>query len=188
MTQNRNERLAADYRGMLKIQDRPYLSWIASKGKPPCAEEYLLSIRLRTYALTVRSGKYTVGVIDRCTVRITLWDSYPQTAPQIRMLGYPPVFHPDWYSKGLYCPREPWRPETPLKDCIMRMLGTLRYDPPQVDTDAPANYKAQDWYRKNRDNAAWFPSDRTELTENDPETVDALEKAAFLFDEIVDSF
>ena len=35
MPQNRNERLAADFADMLTIQDRPYLSWIATKGELP---------------------------------------------------------------------------------------------------------------------------------------------------------
>ncbi|MBQ3264293.1 MAG: hypothetical protein IJH07_00810 [Ruminococcus sp.] len=185
MTQSRNDRLAADYRDMLKLQERPYLSWIAVKGEPPCAEEYLLTVRIRTYALSVISGKYTVGVIDRCTIRITLWDSYPNVAPQIRMLGFPPVFHPGWYSKGVYCPCEPWRPETTLMEYVMRMLRTLQYDPALIDAQSPANYKALDWYLKNRDNPVWFPSDRTALTQNDAETVAAMEKAAFAFDEII---
>ena len=50
MPQNRNERLAADFADMLTIQDRPYLSWIATKGELPYAQEYLLTIKLRTYA------------------------------------------------------------------------------------------------------------------------------------------
>lgn len=186
MANSRQERLAADYREMLKIQDRPYCSWIASKGEPPYAEEYLLTVRVRTYALSVMSGRYTVGVIRQCVIRVTLWDSYPYVAPHIRMLGFPPVFHPDWYSKGTYCSCEPWRPDSSLKEYILRMIGTLQYDPALMGTDSPANIKALDWYGKNRENGAWFPSDTTPLTENTPEQT-AADETARSFGEIIDT-
>ena len=188
LTESRSDRLARDFREMLKLRDRPYCTWIVTKGEPPCAEEYLLSVRLRTYALSVKDGRYTVGVIRRCTVRVTLWDSYPAVAPDIRMLSIPPVFHPSWYSKGTYCPREPWRPDSSLKDYVMQMLAALRYEPPLTETDLPANYKALDWYRKNRHRDALFPSDKTALTENGPDEIAAMEKNAPVFDEVVDSW
>lgn len=187
MRADRNDRLKADYREMMKIQDTPYLSWIATKGEMPCAEEYLLTVKLRTYALSVRSGVHTVGVIDRCVIRITLWDSYPAVAPYVKMLNLPPVFHPDWYSKGTYSPHMPWDPETTLKDYVVRMLKTLRYDPELIDTTAPANYKALDWFLKNRDDERLFPSDRTPLSENTDETIGAMEEGGD-FKEIVDSW
>ena len=188
MADSRKERLAFDYREMLKIQNRPYLSWIAAKGEMPYVQEYLLNVRLRTYVFSAAKGKCTVGAIRRCTIRVTLWDSYPDTAPYICMLDIPPVFHPEWYSKGTYCPSEPWRREDSLKDHILRMLDGLRYGPSLTDTDTPANFKAQDWYRKNRENTALFPSDQTQLTENTPEEIDAAEKALDPFKEIVDSW
>ncbi|MBQ3330935.1 MAG: hypothetical protein IJG87_07135 [Ruminococcus sp.] len=186
MPQNRNDRLAKDYRDMLKLQNRPYLSWIVTKGEPPCAEEYLLNVHLRTYVLSVQSGKYVVGAVRRSTVRVTLWDSYPLTPPYIKMLDIPPVFHPDWYSKGTYSPSEPWRPDVSLKEYVMKMLSTLCGDPSVTETGTPANYKALEWYRKNHLNPALFPSDATELTENSDEEAAASEKAALSFDEIVD--
>ena len=187
MPDHRKDRLASDYREMLKIQDRPYLSWIVTKGEPPYAEEYLLNVTLRTYALSALSGVLTVGAIRRCVIRIALWDSYPNAAPHIRMLSMPPVFHPDWYSKGTYCASEPWRPEISLKDHVMRMLRTIAYDPSLITDASPANYKALDWYQKNCGNTAWFPSDTSALSENPPEAIAALEKAVSPFDEIIDS-
>ncbi|MBQ6337404.1 MAG: hypothetical protein IJI50_09250 [Ruminococcus sp.] len=186
MNNSRNDRLQSDFREMLKIQDRPYLSWIATKGELPYAEEYLLHIKLRSYVLTAKDGEYLVGVRDRFTVKVTLWDSYPQIAPNIRMLSIPPVFHPAWYSKGTYCPMEPWSAETSLKDYILQMLRTLTFDPALMETTAPANYKALNWFEKRRENAALFPSDQTELTENSPEQLAAAEKAALTFGEIID--
>ncbi len=185
MRTDRNDRLAADYRDMLKLQNRPYLSWIATKGELPRAEEYLLTVDLRTYALSAQSGGYTVGVIRRCTILITMWSSYPKIAPNIRMLNLPPVFHPNWYSKGTYCPSEPWRPETTLKEYVTQMLRTLVYDPCAIDTVKPANYKALDWYIKRKDDLGLFPSDKTILTENSPEEAAALENADF--GEIIDT-
>lgn len=186
MPDNRSDRLAFDYREMLKIQNQPYLSWVAAKGGLPCVEEYLLTVKIRTYALSVTSGVTTVGVIDSCTVKVTLWDSYPYVAPHIKMLSTPPVFHPNWYSKGAYCASEPWRPEGSLKDYIKRMIETLQYDPSCIEAATPANYKALEWYQKNSGNPALFPSDKTELTENSPEAAAAAEKAAKAFDEIID--
>lgn len=188
MAENRNDRLAADYREMLKIQDQPYLSWTAVKGEVPYAEEYLLDVRLRTYVFSMRSGKCTVGAIRRCLILVTLWDSYPLSAPAVRMLDIPPVFHPDWYSKGTYSPSQPWRPEDSLKDYVKRMLQTLRYEPSLIGTDTPANYKALDWYWKNRERGDLFPSDQTELSENSADETAALERAAGIFEETVDSW
>jgi|GEM_PF-1740747 ubiquitin-protein ligase len=185
---DRNERLRADFYDMLSIRNRPYLSWTATKGDLPCAEEYLLDIRLRSYALSADHGRYTVGVTHGCTVKVTLWDSYPETAPYIKMLSLPPVFHPCWYSKGVYCPPRKWRADCSLKDYILEMLRTLRYDPELIESDAPANYKALDWYLKHRDDTALFPSDTTELSENSPQTAEAFGKSALCFDEIVDSW
>ena len=68
------------------------------------------------------------------------------------------------------------------------MLRTLRYDPELIESDAPANYKALDWYLKHRDDTALFPSDTTELSENSPQEAAVYEKAALSFDEIVDSW
>ena len=188
MPQNRNDRLAKDYRDMLKLQNRPYLSWIVTKGEPPCAEEYLLNVHLRTYVLSVQSGKYVVGAVRRSTVRVTLWDSYPLTPPYIKMLDIPPVFHPDWYSKGTYSPSVPWRPDTSLKEYIKEMLRTLRYDPEPIETERPANYKALDWYIRRKNDDSLFPSDRTELTENNAEETAAAEKAVLSLGEVIDSW
>ena len=60
--------------------------------------------------------------------------------------------------------------------------------PPLTETDLPANYKALDWYRKNRHRDALFPSDKTALTENGPDEIAAMEKNAPVFDEVVDSW
>lgn len=184
---DRNERLKADYREMLKIQNRPYLKWIAVKGELPYAEEYLLTAYIRTYALTSDGERYIVGAIDRCTIKVALWDSYPHVAPYSKMVSLPPVFHPDWYSKGVYCSSQPWHEERSLKDYVLRMIGTLTYDPALMATAAPANYKALSWYRKNGENEALFPSDPIALTENTPDEAAALEKAA-VFREEVDSW
>ena len=188
MSDIRNERLKADYRDMLKIQNRPYLSWIATKGEPPFVEEYLLNVKIRCYVLSVISGKYTVGVIDNCVIKITLWNSYPYVAPNIKMLSLPPVFHPNWYSKGTYCPSEPWSSDISLKDYVKRMLEALMYVPSAIETSSPANFKALDWYIKNRDNASFFPSDSIELTENNLEEIAETEKAAAPFGEVIDSW
>ena len=185
---DRNERLRADFYDMLSLQDRPYLSWTATKGDPPCAEEYLLDIGLRSYALSADHGRYTVGVIRGCTVKVTLWDSYPETPPYVKMLTIPPVFHPCWYSKGVYCPPRKWHADRSLKDYILEMLRTLRYDPELIESEAPANYKALEWYTRHKGDTTLFPSDRTELSENSPQEAAVYEKAALSFDEIVDSW
>lgn len=187
MIGNRNERLAADYREMLRIQDRPYLSWIVTKGEAPYAEEYLLRVKLRSYVLSASDGRYIVSAIKHCTVRVTLRDSYPNVAPYIRMLSIPPVFHPDWYSKGTYCSSKPWRPQDSLKEHVTRMLGTILYDPAIMETSSPANYKALDWFMKHRDDQALFPSDKTALTENSDAEIAAIETAA-RSGEVIDSW
>lgn len=186
MPRDRNSRLEQDYREMLQLQNRSYLSWIVTKGEPPYAEEYLLDIRVRTYAYRMDENGYKIGVIDRCAVKVTLWPSYPDTAPHVRMLNIPPVFHPDWYSRGVYSPPQPWRREGSLKDHLLRMIATLQYDPKLIEGGVPANFKALEWYQKNRGNASLFPSDTTPLSENDAEETAAAARAAD-FTQIVDS-
>lgn len=188
MMTDRQKRLEQDYREMLRIQDRPYLSWIVTKGELPYAEEYLLSVRLRSYALSVISDRYVVSEADRFTVKVTLWDSYPRVAPNIRMLSIPPVFVPAWYSKGTYCPPELWRVDISLKEYVKQMLRTLQYAPDVIDSKAPANYKALSWYRKHKEDASIFPSDITELSENTDERVAALERAALIPAREIDSW
>ncbi len=188
MPNPREERLAADYRDMLKIQNRPYCTWIVTKGEPPYAEEYLLEIRLRSYILSATRDRYIVKAADRWMIKVELWDSYPNVAPNIRMLSIPPVFHPDWYSKGTYCSPEQWSPESSLKDYVKRMIGAVRYDPALINSEYPANYKALEWFMKNRDNDSLFPSDTAELTENTPEEIEAIEKAILRDDDIIDSW
>lgn len=185
---NRDERLAQDFREMLKIQNRPYLDWITIGGDPPYAEEYLLRIRLRTYVFRSKQGKCTVGAINECTVKVTLRGSYPDTAPYVTMLDIPPVFHPCWYSKGTYSPTKPWDPSTSLKDFILTMLRTLKYDPALITGELPANYKALDWFMKNRDSSSLFPSDTVTLTENTAEETAALLSQFEAFSEIVDTW
>ena len=184
----RNERLSRDYREMLKLQDRPYLSWIATKGELPYIEEYLLTVRVRSYVFRAKAGKCDVGAINECTVRITLWDSYPQTAPYVKMLTLPPVFHPNWFSKGTYSPPRKWDPSDSLAEFVKRLIRTLQYDPELIETDAPANYKALDWYLKHREDDALFPSDTTALSENSDDIVAGLERIAGFPEEIVDSW
>ena len=188
MKADRQERLAKDYRDMLRIQDRPYLSWIATSGELPYAEEYLLSVSLRSYVLSVSSDRYVVSSADRFTVKVTLWDSYPRVAPNIRMLSIPPVFVPAWYSKGTYCPPEPWRSDISLKEYIKQMLRTLQYAPEAVDSKAPANYKALSWYQKHKEDSSLFPSDTSELSENTDEQAAALERAALIPAREIDSW
>ena len=188
MYQKRKERLAFDYHEMMKLQNRPYLSWIVTKGEPPYAEEYLMTIKARTYALGATEHAYRVGVIRECTVRMTLWDSYPVIAPNTKMLNIPPVFHPDWYSKGTYCPSELWHEEDSLKDYVKRMIQTLTYEPTLIEAEHPANFKALAWYQKHRENTELFPSDTIELTENSPEKTADMEKAALSFGEVIDSW
>lgn len=182
MADNRKERLAADYREMLKLQDRPYLSWIVTKGEPPYAEEYLLTVKIRTYALSATEERYIVSTIDACTIRVTLWDSYPKLAPNTKMLNMPPVFHPNWYSKGTYCPSERWHEGDSLKDYVKRMLGTLTYDPLLIETRSPANFKAAAWFKKMRDNENLFPSDPVELTENAPDEITEKDQLGAIID------
>ena len=183
MVESRNERLAREYREMLKIQDRPYLNWIPIKGEIPYVEEYLLNVRLRSYVLTAEDGRYLVGVQNRWTIKVSLRGSYPHVAPYIRMLNIPPVFHPFWYSKGTYCAPDQWRSETPLKDHILKMLASLKYDPDAIMTDTPANYKALEWAKKNQDQPGLFPSDGTILNENN---TDEIKESSLL--EIIDSW
>lgn len=111
-----------------------------------------------------------------------LWDSYPKLAPNTKMLNMPPVFHPNWYSKGTYCPSERWSEDSSLIDYVKRMLGTLTYDPLLIETRSPANFKAAAWFKKMRDHDELFPSDPVELTENAPDEITEKDQLGAIID------
>ena len=98
------------------------------------------------------------------------------------MLNMPPVFHPNWYSKGTYCPSERWQEDDSLKDYVKRMLGTLTYDPTLVETRSPANFKAAAWFKKMRNHDELFPSDPVALTENAPDEITEKETLGAIID------
>ena len=56
-----------------------------------------------------------------------------------------------------------------------------------METNAPANYKALDWYLRNCGKEGWFPSDRIELSENSIEQTAAI-RDRDVFGEVIDSW
>lgn len=156
ITQLHKIRIASDYKEMCRIATSPIISWVATKGKAPYVEEYVLTIKVRTY-----SGPDKV--MNQCKVRVTLPPDYPQRAPLTRMEGVL-VFHPNWFINGTYCCGSYPLSES-LGNYVLRMIRSLQYDP-QVTNPNPrdaANPDAIKWYLNNKHNKKMFPSDKQSL-------------------------
>lgn len=147
-------RIATDYKEMCRIATSPMVSWVATKGKAPYVEEYVLTIKVRTY-----SGPDKV--MNQCKVRITLPPNYPQNAPETRMEGVL-VFHPNWYKSGKYCCGKYASSES-LGNYVLRMIQSLQYDPQITNPNSAANPDAKTWYLNNKHNKKMFPSDKQPL-------------------------
>ena len=144
-------RIKTDYEEMLTIPANPVLSWKATKGIAPYIEEYLLTIKVRTYSAP---GK----IMNECKVRVSIPENYPTVAPVAYMEGTK-VFHPNWFTSGKYCGGLN-HPTESLKSYIMRMIQTLQYDPAITNPRSPANPEANSWFLKNKH---LFPSDKQPL-------------------------
>ncbi len=154
----RNMRLEAAYKDIQKFKGQKYIEWEAAKGTAPHVEEYLMTIRVRTYC---GKGK----TMDSCKVRVSFPDNYPQQPPNVKMVSSPLVYHPHWFKEGDYCPGSWWIGET-FENYIKRMIMTLQNDPSMVNEKglSAANREAMDWYWANRNNRDLFPSDHQELS------------------------
>lgn len=153
----RRLRLKSDYEEMKKIQNQSYVSWVVSKGVAPYVEEYLLTIKVRTY--------YAPGkTMNTCKVQITLPTDYPYSAPSAKMISEPLVYHPHWFLSGSYCPGS-WGVSESLLRFTEKMIETLQNNPDRINPSSPANKEAMAWYLKNKNNKSLFPSDTTKLTE-----------------------
>ncbi len=149
----RERRLESDYKEMLKIRSCPNIKWEITKGKAPYVEEYLITLKIRTY----KSKEQTM---DSCKVRVTLSDQYPKVAPNIVMLD-PKIFHPNWYESGRFCPGK-FLPSESLGSLVIRMIRTIQFDSMVTNPNSPANRDAASWYENNI-NKGIFPTDNTEL-------------------------
>ena len=157
-----NLRLEVAYRDIQKFTGQKYIEWLATKGTEPYYEEYLLTIKVRTYYDKEKT-------MDSCQVRVTFPSNFPQQPPDVNMVSRPLVFHPHWWPKGVYCPGTWWVGET-FENYIKRMIMTLQNDPSMVNEKgvSAANSTAMEWYWANRDNKQLFPSDHQEITTKRP--------------------
>ena len=150
-------RIASDYNEMCQIARSPMVSWTATKGEAPYVEEYLLTIKVRTY-----SGPNKI--MNSCKVRITLPANYPQVKPVTKMEGTL-VFHPNWFTDGGYCCGD-YRPKESLGNYVVRLIETLQYNRQITNEKSAANQTANRWYLNNRGNKDLFPSDKQPLPDN----------------------
>ena len=151
LAQLHRTRLENDYKEMRRIANSPMVSWVAEKGKAPYVEQYLLTIKVRTYS---GPGK----IMEQCKVRISLPTDYPKVAPNTEMIGTV-VYHPNWWENGRWCCGT-YKMTESLGNYVVRLIQTLQFDPVVTNPSSPANRDAKDWYLKNKE---LFPSDHQPL-------------------------
>ena len=152
----RKTRLAAAYKDMQSFTGQRYIEWKAIKGTAPYIEEYLLTIKVRTYYDKDKT-------MDQCQVQISFPASFPSQAPSVQIVSSRLVYHPHWFRDGKYCPGS-WSPVESFEVFIKRMIMTLQNEPTLINPDSPANSDAMRWYLANKTNKRLFPSDHQELS------------------------
>jgi ubiquitin-protein ligase len=150
----RNMRLKHDYSEMLSIRG-PIIAWKAIKGTIPFVEEYEIIINIKS--IIGPEPKYR----NKHIVKVVLPSSYPNSAPDIRMITRPFVFHPNWYKDGKWCFGS-WNIGEGLADHVLRMIRTLQYDLDITNEHSPANSYANAFYTNKR-RSGIFPCDKATL-------------------------
>ncbi|MCR4723672.1 MAG: hypothetical protein K5629_07875 [Eubacteriales bacterium] len=151
----RRIRLKNDYLEMKLIDESPLVDVSVTGGEEPYADEYLLTINVRTYC-----GQNEM--MDSCQVRITLSEDYPRNAPFAFMEGQPKAYNPVWFKNGKWCSGDFWNASESLGHFVIRLLQSLQFDPAVVNPARPANQEAYKWYKKN---PRLFPCDVQPLPE-----------------------
>lgn len=147
----RQERLRNDLAEMRRLHGD--VVSIQPEGSPP--HRYRLTLRVKSIVgpgPTYRSEH---------EVQIDLGAGYPDSQPQVTMITKPPPFHPNWFPDGRWCSGD-WDLEEGLRDHVIRLIRTLRFEPGYTNPESPANVDAADWYVRNRESGL-FPCDRTPL-------------------------
>ena len=150
-------RLKNDYQEMKNIRGR-VIEWKVVKGNPPYVEEYEITVNVRS--IIGEEPKHR----DQHVLRITLPPSYPlKSAPKIKMVSKPYVYHPNWYPDGAWCYGK-WAYTEGLGHHIVRMIKTLQYDPEITHVKSSANPLAKEWYiKEKKKHEKWFPCDTRTL-------------------------
>lgn len=158
--EQRRIRLKNDYQTMVNMK-RPWLDWRVVSGEEPYVEEYEITVKLKTI---VGPGP---NYASNHKISVSLPSTYPHSsAPQIKYLGSPKPFHPNWWTDGRWCYGS-WLIHESLGQHVKRMLQTLQYDMQITNEDSPANSEAKTWYLSKRSSGI-FPCDKTDLP--DPTT------------------
>ena len=158
--EQRRIRLKNDYQTMVNIK-RPWLEWRVVRGAEPYVEEYELTVKLKT--IVGSRPDYA----SNHKISVSLSATYPHSsAPQVKYLGDPKPFHPNWFTHGGWCYGS-WLIHESLGQHVKRMLQTLQYDTQITNENSPANGTAKDWYMSKR-SSNLFPCDTTDLP--DPTT------------------
>jgi len=159
----RNLRLKHDYIEMVNIRGN-IIQWEATKGIPPFVEEYKLIINIKS--IIGSDPQYR----DKHEVHVVLPGTYPNSAPDVRMITKPFVFHPNWFSDGKWC-FGTWNISEGLGYHIIRMINTLQYDREITNEGDPANSDANTFYKDNLSSGI-FPCDNTDLPDPSQKAVE----------------
>lgn len=146
----RNLRLKNDYTEMVNIRG-PIVSWKALRGTAPFIDEYEVTINVR--GITGEGPRYRESHV----IVVKLPANYPSSAPDVRMMTKPFVFHPNWYRDGKWC-FGTWLISEGLGHHIVRLMRTIQYDVEITNEHSAANGDANRWYQSNRQRGI-FPCD-----------------------------
>lgn len=150
----RNLRLKNDYEEMVNIKGE-IINWKAIRGNPPFIEEYELTINIKGIISNTPAYRY------EHIVRVVLPSGYPNTAPDMRLVSVPNLFHPNWHRDGKWC-FGTWLISEGLGHHVIRMIRTIQYDMEITNEKSPANTDANKWY-ESRKNSGLFPCDKKQL-------------------------
>ena len=139
--EQRRIRLANDYREMMNLRG-PIVSWNARQGQPPHVEVYELTVNIRSIIGPAPRFR------DQHQILITLPATYPHhSAPEIKMISRPVVFHPNWWNHGGWCYGSSWEVSEGLGHHVIRMLRTLQFNRDITHPGSAANHEAASWYQ-----------------------------------------
>jgi len=174
----RDVRIENDYREMcnlcceklsrIEIENPPCaceaISWIPIEGEPPFVEKYKIIFNMRTI----------IGINDvsepiysnQSEVLITIPADYPlNNAPTAKILSNP-IFHPNWWTNGMWS-HGAWTPSETLGMFIIRMAMSIQFEPHFMDFASSSNHKASQWVQENL-HSSWFPCDNINVVVKKP--------------------
>ena len=104
-------------------------------------------IEIELFYPTVPSDNYPIAKQESSIVHIDLLGNYPIKEYPPKITVKTPIFHPNIYVNGIFCPGS-WNPTEFLDFFVKRFIYTICFYPQYTNPFSPANRTASDWYKK----------------------------------------